>query len=445
MKCKVIDTIIKYSMLSGHNRVIAALSGGADSAAMLSILNDLKHDMGFELVAAHVNHGIRGADADSDESFVREMCDRLGVELYVLKADVPSEASRSGEGLEECGRRIRYGFFDSLGEAAAIATAHNADDRAETFLLNFTRGASLRGLCSIPPVRGNIIRPLITCTKAEIVDYCEQHSIAYVTDKTNSDTAYSRNRVRCNVVPQLREINPAFDRSAIRCIGLLNEDNELLERLTRELISRAYAGGSYDAAVIAAADIALSKRALSRITEDATGITPDYDCINRMLALLDVGGVAQISGEVFARVRKGRLEFPQSVQNAVEPRILSSGVTDFGAFTLKCEVIPAGEANNSQKCDNNVLDYYIDCDRIHGQAVVRSRLQGDSIRLAGRGCTKLLRRLFNEKGIAPEQRDGICVIADDAGVLVAEGFGCAERCAVTRQTKNVLHISIKRG
>lgn len=445
MKCKVIDTINKFDMLSGCSRVAVALSGGADSAALLSILNDLKQDMGFELLAAHVNHSIRGAQADSDERFVRDMCERFGVELYVHNADVPSIAAQSGEGLEECGRRIRYEFFASLGDDLAIATAHNADDRAETFLLNFTRGSSLRGLCSIPPIRGNIIRPLIGCTKAEILEYCRRHSIAFVTDETNFDIAYSRNRVRRRVVPQLREVNPAFDRSAMRCIELLNEDNELLEQLTQQLIDSAYADGTYDAAAVVAAHPALAKRAVSRITETETGITPDYDCVNRIFALLDSAGTAQISGQISARVRKGRLEFPKARQCAIQPVPLACAVTDFGSFSLGCAVVDAGELNNSQKSDSKVLDYYIDCDKILGQAIVRSRLPGDSLCLAGRGCTKQLRRLYNERGIAPELRDGLCVIADDGGVLIAEGFGVAQRCAVTGQTNKALHISIKRG
>ena len=175
-------------------RVVAAVSGGSDSMAMLTALNMLKAEYGFTLCAAHVNHCLRGNDADSDEAFVCEKCREMGVELYVKKADVRRLAAEKGIGLEECGRQVRYEFFESLGDDVIIATAHNLSDKTETFLFNFSRGSALRGLCSIPAVRGNVVRPLIDCSKAEILEFCEKNGIEYVTDATNSDVDYSRNR-----------------------------------------------------------------------------------------------------------------------------------------------------------------------------------------------------------------------------------------------------------
>ena len=159
---------------------------------------------------------LKAQSADRDESFVREKCRAIGIECRVLNTDIPSIAKEKGLSLEECGRQVRYEFFNSLGDNVKIATAHNLSDRAETFLFNLTRGSTLRGLCSIPAVRDNVIRPLIGCTKDEINEFCKSNSIEYVTDETNSDVSYSRNRIRHNVVSQLCEINPSFEKNAAK-------------------------------------------------------------------------------------------------------------------------------------------------------------------------------------------------------------------------------------
>ena len=162
MKCKALETIDRYGMLR-KGEVLLGLSGGADSMSLLHLLHGLQETYGFRLSAAHVHHGLRGAEADRDEAFVRDACAKLDVPLFVLHADVAAEAASTGEGLEACGRRIRYAYFRSIAQGE-IATAHTADDNAETVILHLTRGSGLTGLCGISPVRDGVIRPLIGCT-----------------------------------------------------------------------------------------------------------------------------------------------------------------------------------------------------------------------------------------------------------------------------------------
>lgn len=444
MKCKVASTLIKYKMLPESGKVIVALSGGADSMALLHILNELKADFHLTLAAAHINHGIRGAAADEDEDFVRRKCAEIGVPLYAFRADVPALAAERGEGLEECGRRVRYDFFASIGENAVIATAHNSDDRAETFLLNFTRGASLRGLCSIPYVRGNIVRPLLDCTKSEVLQYCENNGVEFVTDLTNEDIAYSRNRIRSLVMPQLRAVNPAADKSAARCIASLCEDNALLELLTDELICSASSEKGYGAKKLAGANPALTKRAVSRIIERETGVTAPYDAICGICDMLDEGGSVQLAEKVFVRVRKGILDFPEYSEHTFEEIPLCAGISENREFTVTTRIIIADETECLQIYNKKLLEYRVDCDKICGKAVLRSRLPGDSIKICGRGCTKTLKKLFNESCVPPEKRNGLCVAADEAGLIFVEGFGVSERCAVTPQTKRVMKTIIER-
>ncbi len=442
MTDKVIASIKKHNMIERGSTVVAAVSGGSDSMAMLHILNEIKNDFGFRLVAAHVNHCFRGKSADADEALTVSECRKLGVEIEVLKIDVARKAKELGMGFEECGRKIRYDFFNSLGEKIIIATAHNLNDRAETFFFNFARGATLRGLCSIPAKRDNIIRPLIDCSKDEIVSFCIEKGIPFAQDETNSDVNYARNRIRHNVITELKEINSAFEKSAERCMDSLSEDEKFLSSLALGLVEKSKNENGYDAEVLDESAVSLKKRAIVYITEKETGITPESDAVNRMCNLLSDGGSCVINGAVTVRVRKGILNFPKAASDAFEQKSLIIGDNDFGSATVKAVV---SETNSSQLFSKQSTDYRLDYGKISGGMVLRSREAGDKITLKSRGCTKTLKKLFNELSIPPEKRNEVIILADDNGLLLAEGIGIDARVAVTRDTRKILHISIERN
>lgn len=440
---KVKSTIEKYGMIAEGATVVAAVSGGSDSMALLYALNSIKEEFKLKLCAAHVNHGIRGESAENDERFVREKCRELGIELYVKKADVVKMASEQGIGLEECGRNVRYEFFNSLGDNVIIATAHNLSDRAETFLFNFARGSVLRGLCSIPPVRENIVRPLIDCTKAEILDFCERNGVEYVTDATNADVKYSRNRIRHNVITELAKINPSFETCAGRCMDSLNEDEAFLSSLADEVIQKAACKNGFDATTLAETPFAVRKRAIVKIIEKSVGVTVESKFINGLCDLLENGGSMQINGGVTIRVRKGFLDFPQGSSENPIPQTLES-VNYFGASRIESKIINRNETNNLQNISNYGLEYYLDCDKIHGKVIIRSREEGDKITLASRKCTKSLKKLFNELAVPPEKRSSVAVFADESGVVLVEGAGVDGRVAADKNTEKFLKIIIKR-
>lgn len=439
---KVLFSIRKYNMIEIGSNVVAAVSGGSDSMAMLHILNCVKDELGFSLSAIHVNHGIRGAEADSDERFVEDYCSENGIPLRVFKADVVGYAKQNGIGLEEAGRIVRYSAFSEYGDSVLIATAHNATDRTETFLFNFTRGSGLRGLGSIPPVRGNFIRPLIDCTKSEIEEYCFENGIGYVTDKSNSDTVYARNRIRHNVLSELRVINPSLESAAARCIDSLREDEKYLSECAEKLVSEALRGESIKADVIADAPIPIKKRAVIRILENRFNLTPDGKSLEEILFILSNGGSRQINGGVTVRVRSGLLEFPQESDGAFESVPFDIGTYSVGNATVKVSLLK-DETVCSQKVSNNVSIFYIDYDKISGKSVFRSRTAGDKISLPKRH-TKTLKKLFNELSLVPEIRESLLVLSDEKGVLCVESVGVDSRCSVTDKTKNVLKIEISR-
>lgn len=441
---KVKSAIKKYNMFSEGSTVVVAVSGGSDSMALLSVLNTIKDEYKINLCAAHVNHCLRGEAADSDERFVCEKCKALGVKLYVKKADIAKMASEQGMGLEECGRNVRYDFFNSICDNVIIATAHNLSDRAETFLFNFARGSALRGLCSIPPVRDNIVRPLIDCTKAEILDFCERNCVEYVTDATNADVKYSRNRIRHNVITELQKINPSFEAGASRCIASLNEDEAFLSSLADETLKNAVCKNGYDAKIISAAPVPVKKRAIIKIIEESKGVTPEGKFVDKICALLESSGKMQINGCVTVRVRKGILDFPGVSDECIKAEILENQ-SSFGDAEIEAKIVNIAEINNLQNISKQGLEYYLDCDKIHGRVIVRSREEGDKITLASRKCTKSLKKLFNELSVPPEKRNSLAVFADECGVVLAEGAGIAQRVALGKETQKVLVIKIKRG
>ena len=265
---KVWDFAREKALLQVGDRVIVALSGGADSVTLLHVLCGLRDAADLTVAAVHVHHGLRGADADADEALCRRLCEQWDVPLSVHHIDVAAEAASAHETIEQTGRRLRYACLEREADKqnAKIATAHTASDQAETVLLHLTRGCGLHGLCGIPPRRGGVIRPLLTCSREQVEAYCAAQGLAFATDATNADVTYARNRVRHRVLPELTEINPRVgealcrlseqladrirnvqvgsgSRSQIDADGLLVDEDHLFRTLLHEAVhQRALAG-----------------------------------------------------------------------------------------------------------------------------------------------------------------------------------------------------------
>jgi tRNA(Ile)-lysidine synthase len=219
-------------MLKNGDNVIIALSGGADSVCLLLVLLEL----GYGVSACHINHNLRKDESKRDENFCLSVCDRLNVPLQIHSIDVKS-AQKKHQSTEECARELRYDIFCRYG--SRIALAHNLNDNAETVMLNLIRGTGLKGLCGIPPVRENIIRPLINCGRTEIEQYLLQKNESYITDSTNLSDYYSRNKVRRNILPAAEEINPAFLKNIARMNGNLRMDEEYFAKIVTEITKTA--------------------------------------------------------------------------------------------------------------------------------------------------------------------------------------------------------------
>lgn len=305
----ITELVSRYDMLPSQSRVLCAVSGGADSMCLLHWLSSHAEELGISVSAAHFEHGIRGGESLRDMAFVEETCRAMGIPLFIGRGNVPQAAEEKGMGLEETARMLRYEFLEKTAEENGfdrIATAHNADDNAETVIFNLARGSGAAGLCGIPPVRGKIVRPLLETTRAEIEKYLEEHAVSHIEDSTNRSPQYSRNRIRLQIMPVLREINPSVSGAILRTGDAIREDNRYLEQLAEEFIAGHYNGESVRSKELAALPEAVEARVIRRLCPRPLSAVHTNDIMKLAtgteLAYLDVPG---------ARIRrqKGRIYF----------------------------------------------------------------------------------------------------------------------------------------
>lgn len=231
---KVLATINKYNMINKNDKIVIGVSGGPDSMTLLNVLNNLKEKLGISIYVAHINHMIR-KEADEETEYVKEFCEKIGVEFYYERIDVESEARKLKIGSEEAGRNIRYNFFNEVANrigANKIATAHNSNDNAETVLMNIIRGTSISGLKGIEKIRdGKYIRPIIECNRDEIEEYCKENNLNPRYDKTNLENIYTRNKIRNMLIPFIKkEFNPNIIEGINRLSSIAYEEEQFINK-----------------------------------------------------------------------------------------------------------------------------------------------------------------------------------------------------------------------
>lgn len=426
-------------MLKSGDKVVVALSGGCDSVALLNVLLELKDELQISVMAAHVNHNLRGAESDSDEAFVKALCEKENIPLSVFSVDVMGECARTGESVELCARRLRYACFDTfVKDGCKVATAHTASDSVETVLFNLARGTSIKGVCGIPPVRDAYIRPLIYCSRSDNELYCKERGIEYVTDSTNLEDEYTRNFIRHNIVPLLNRINPSFENAVTRLSGQLSDIDSFLDRQADSLIAKAERDGKYCCKTLLAAEYPVLSRCVHNIVKSNLSITLDALHTDELCSLIASGGKMQLPGGFYAECGEF-LRLYSAKCTVAEPfeAELCEGEIDTPCFKIKAEYFCA---ENAQFVNKLFKQRIIDCDKIIGKAIVRNRLEGDKLKLKGRP-NKQLRKLMNELKIPPEQRDSYPVIADDRGVIFAVGVGVHERVLPNELSKKMIIIT----
>lgn len=439
MTDKVVKTISEHHMIPTGCTLGVGLSGGADSVCLAHILLNNKEKLGIAaLKAIHIHHGIRGEEADRDLEFCRDFCEKNGIEFVVFKADVPAQAQETGESLEECARRIRYGFFEKSG-CDVIATAHNLNDNIETFIFNLSRGSSLSGLCGIPFVRDIYIRPLLDCSRKEIEEYIKKNNLQYITDSTNLCDDYTRNKIRHNIVPLLFELNPSFENAFSKCNESLNDSKDYINGCAVDLLQKSRCDGYYDCSVFENEHMVLKNQVISLILKENNAKNISREHINGVSNLLPKGGSVDVCGNVTVNIERkkmffGKLTKTEDFEQAFD---LNSEniVTPYGEYEIKICTKKDLQIINKQDIDN-----FIDCDKISTNAIVRNRRDGDSYQLPKRP-NKSLKKLFNEKKIENRSRGEMLILSDDNGIIWTEFFGVSGRCKTDKDTKTYIKIS----
>ncbi len=424
-------------LLPKGGRVLCAVSGGADSIYLLCRLSE----MGYDVCAAHYNHGIRGAEADRDETFVRELCAGRGIPFVSERGDTPAFAKRMHLGMEEAARTLRYDFLERAADemgAVIIATAHTADDNAETLLLNLARGTGLKGLCGIPPVRGRIIRPMLDVTRPEVEAYLHERSIPHVEDVTNRSDDYARNRVRHGAVPVLETVNPAFVRTAGQTAALLREDEAFLSSLAEQFVARYGDKNTVPAAELLAQPLPVASRVIRRMAGR------ELTCVHVQAALKTArdGGGTDVPGLRIARTGD-RLVFGAEEAEPIKARPIPAPGEVFipeADMRVICRLF----TSLPQDVHKSFNIFYFNYENICGSITVTARMPGDSFRPAGRGCTKTLHRLFQELGIPRWERTRVPVLRDEAGIMGVYGVGPAERACARPGDAHILQIEFIR-
>ncbi|MBE6538106.1 MAG: tRNA lysidine(34) synthetase TilS [Ruminococcaceae bacterium] len=442
--------------------LLVAYSGGADSSCLLYLLKDWCDKTGVELFAAHVNHGIRGDEALRDRDHCVSVCKKEGIKLFVLDADVPRIAKETGKSIEGAARDVRYDFFARVmaeNDIPVLCTAHNADDNLETLLFRLARGSAARGLCGIPPVReleggGFAVRPIISLTKDEILDICEEKSIEYVYDSTNADTAYTRNSIRATAMPVLREINPEAAEAALRFCENLRADCAYLDKIAENYLKKE---GARHIGALASLEKPIFTRVITSLYAMHSGEMLESIHIEAVAALIREGregASVSLPGRLKAEIASNELVFSADSRESKEREALAKKELLFGdnfiggGYIIRLEYLNSTVSSQTtpdiQTGKENIYKLFTQAeilsDKIKGSLFARGRLAGDTIRTSG--MTKDVRKLLSERKIPINKRDSYPIICDDEGILLIPGIAvrdgaiqknknCSERVCIT--------------
>ena len=421
----------------------AALSGGADSTALLLCLHELKEQLSLDLRAVHVHHGIRGAEADRDAAFCAELCKQYGIPLQTVHVNVPAYAAEHRLSEETAARRLRYEALDQAAPDGVIVTAHHAGDNAETVLFHLIRGSGLRGLCGIPPKNGRILRPMLEAEKSEILAFLQERGQSFVEDSTNHEGGSSRNRIRHDIMPLLLRENPAALRHLTQTAALAAEDDALLhQQAAAAAAACAFQGGMRG---LPAYPAPLRKRVyMQMLAALPVHVDPSLDLLSAIDRLvMQGGGRISVTAGVYAQVHREILYLRQEPSALSGEHPLQIGENRlFAGKTCTAELLDTGAiSRNLHKADTySTLDF----DKIKGTPYFRERRGTDTIRLPGRNFDSTLKKCVQAKIPGPERRS-LYVLYDRLGCIYCEQVGIAARVRPDAESRRLLTLRISRG
>ncbi len=447
MILEAFKTIEKYKMLDNTDKIIIGLSGGADSVALTHFLNKISEKRNFEIVAVHVNHGIRGEEAERDENFVKEFCKSLSVKLLIKKVNVIEIAKSLRIGIEEAGRKTRYEIFKEVSKEFSnfkIATAHTLSDNAETIIMRLIGGTSLKGLCGIPPVRENIIRPLINIKRSEIEAYCKENNLKYVNDSSNYEKDYTRNKIRLDIIPKFKMINLDFENSIRRAVEALQEDNRYLEDIAKQSLEDLKIMRGYDSEKIQKLPPAIKNRIILKILNSFTDKRIEQKHLIDINKIIESGcGKICIPGNKVVVCEKGILklqEEPITKNVDWEYLIKPLNVLTEVETTIIIDIVNISEYELLKKGGKLRKIWGIDFEKLPEGSVLRNKRPGDKFTFPFRNITKSVKKIFNEMKIPQSKRNHVPILACSKGIIWIDEIGVSKYYMPSKNTKKVAVI-----
>lgn len=452
MRENVIRTIEKYGMLEKGEGIVVGLSGGPDSACLIHVLSTLRELYDIKLYAVHLNHMIRNQEAERDEKYSEELSKGLGIQFFSKRMDVLTYAKEKGLSAEEAGRELRYMFFEEVLKntgSKKIALAHNMNDQAETMLMHFMRGSGINGISGIRPMRGGrFIRPIIGCSRVEIEEYCRINKLNPVIDSTNNENIYTRNRVRLELIPYIKEhFNPNFIENLYKASEIIRDEDDYLNSRTFIELESIRTDNHIDIKAFNDLNISIKRRIIRALIEKCKGnldgidIRHIADCIEFIekghtgkSICLPQGIECIIQYDVFKIVRR---EEEQIFSYEVEiPG--TTFIKELG-YNINTEII---KKNDSYFIDSEFIKYF-DYDKIKNSIVARNKQAGDYIFPKGMKGRKKIKELFIDKKIPREERERTLLVAIDGEIIWMFRLRDSRKYKVDENTKNVLKIEIK--
>lgn len=453
---KVKGTISRYSMLGPNVRVVVGVSGGPDSVSLIHLLSRLGDEYNLTLWMAHLNHKLRGGEAEEEERWVKQFGRELGICVISDSCDVRLLARRKKLSLEEAGRRARYNFLEHVANqvrASRIALAHTASDQVETFLMRLIRGAGTDGLSGIPPVRNGVIRPLIDTSREEVEAYCRENHLRPCQDSSNLELRFLRNRIRWDLIPHLSgQYNPRIGEALLRASLILREEGDYLERETRKALHSVVLRQDNGEVILDIQKLrrlhpAIRRRALRRALEELGGdlkrIT--FDHIESILGMGPGKGTKKLDfpGDLVIRREYDRLVMRRSDSNnrlSFRYSLIVPGKTELRELNLVLEAESIVERPTNFAKDNSVA--YLDHDMLEEPLFLRNRKRGDRFQPSGMRGSKKIKDFFIDLKIPLEERDKVPLLISGDKVAWVVGYRADERFKIQDRTRRVLRIKV---
>lgn len=459
MKRQVLEAIKKYNLIEANDNILVGVSGGPDSMALLYVLMEIRRDIEFNIFVAHVNHGVRGKEALEDEKYVERTAHMLNLPYFSKTVDMDGYAKKHKISSEEAGRELRYLFFNEILSkigGGKIAVAHNKNDQAETLLLRFFRGAGIDGLKGMEYKNGNIIRPLLGIERREIEKYLSDKNIESRIDRTNLETIYSRNRVRLEVLPYIKEhFNSNIVDTLWRMSEIMSIDSDFLDSFSKKTYVKIVKEKAKNSIILDGDAFLKEHRSVQqRIIRDAIvdingslkGIT--YKHISDALALLlkgETGKRINLIDNIIAKTSYNDFIIEKEEGIKSEDFIYKLNINDSTylndiGYEFNVEVKPIEKVNINTK--NRFIKYF-DYDKIIGNIYVRNRRDGDRFVPFGMNGSKKIKDYFIDEKVPKDIRDRIPIIVDDKNIIWVVGYRISETYKITDNTENVLIIESK--